>query len=494
MTRVLGIDIDRHSIKAALVQTAMRKSETLCYAEAKLSGDNPEQAMLEAVTQMQATLGHRYDAVIACLGGQDVSFRVLQLPRAASRHLHQIIPNELESLLPFDMADVLFDHQPISQTPQTVRLLTAATPRQSVVAELQRLKNLNMQAQELAVGAAAFDGLGGSVAELREAGPLMLISLDLDSTDICVLRQGTCELARTLSIGVSKLPGQADALGREITQTLAGYRGSGGELPTAVYLVGEGSIAPGAVRWMSELLHVDVDVLELPNAPGVEPAQRPRFARALALASRTVVRRKRLNLRAGDFAPDRTLNLLREKSKLLAWCGAALFVAFVVSSYGRYQLLGKQRDALQLRLGRATQELFGEEAKTAERARALLEGKDGDEDPLPRVSAYDILEAVSRAVPDSIVHDTKELRIEIGLGGDRGRLDLEGVLSNNNQRAQVANNLRQHDCIKELKEAGTSPAGDGRLRYEIEAVLECAGQTSAKKKKSSPGKDNDGLE
>ncbi len=492
MAKILGIDISQSSVRAVLVQANLRKTEVLRCVETTLATDSPN-ALSEGIRTVQDMLGQSYDIAIAHLGGQQVSLRLLQLPRAATRHLQQIIPNELESLLPFDLDDVLFDYQIVSQNTQALRILTASAPRPLIAETLRRLSDAGIELQELAAGAAVFDALPNIIPSLKKPGPVMLINLDLESTDICILKNGTCDTVRTLSTGVAGLPDNASTLGREISQTLAAHRASGGEAPSAVFLMGDGSMSQGATSWMSNLLHLDVDVLELPELPGVLPEHASKFSRALALASRTLTRGKRLNLRSGDFAPTHTLSSLREKSKLFAWCGAAVFVAFLISTYGRYQILGKQHEALETRLAKVTQEVFGQETTDPTLARALLDGKEGEDDPMPKVSAYDILEAVSAAVPQSIVHDTRELRIEIGLGEDRGRLDLEGVLSNNSERAQVANNLRQHACIKDLKEAGTSPAGDGRLRYEIEATLECPGQSSAKKK-SRTEKDTHGVE
>ncbi|MCB9667489.1 MAG: hypothetical protein H6715_05135 [Myxococcales bacterium] len=490
MAKILGLDIDKNSVRAVLVHSAMRKNEIVRCVELSLQ-DKMEDGLGHAIGELKEELGSP-DTVITCLEGQQVSLRSLDLPRAAARHLQQIIPNELESLLPFDLGDVLFDYQPISSNAEGLRVLTASAPKSAVASHIERLESATIHAQEIAAGAAALDGLSAVVPALRASGPIMLIGLDPDATDICFLRDGACDAARTLSTGVAGLPASADVLGREIAQTLAAYRTSGAEPPSAVYLLGDGSLAEGAVRWMSDLLKLDVDVLELPDLPGALPEHKPKFARALALASRTVSRGKRINLRSGDFATTPTLGVFREKAKLFAWCGAAIFAAFLVSTVGRYQMLGKQHEALELRLARVSKEVFGKETTSAEEARGLLEGK-GQDDPIPKTSAYDILEAVSRAVPESIVHDTKELRIEIGMAEDRGRLEIEGVLSNNTERAQIATNLRAHTCIDELKEGGTSPAPDGRLRYEIEAVLACPGQ-GAPSKKSRAKKEDDGLE
>ncbi|QQR89522.1 MAG: pilus assembly protein PilM [Myxococcales bacterium] len=430
MARVIGIDIDAHSIKAVLLRSSLRSHELLAYDEIVLdkdlvSDELKRKAIYEGLRELQQRFSSETDSVVCAISGGIVSMRTLNFPKVALRHLDGLVPNELEAELPFDIEEVVFDYQSVAKGDESLQVLATAVPKSALEDTIELFSSAGLSPREIAIGAASLDGLAPLLADLRAPGPIVLVDFRNAETDVCIIQNGHCVLARTLSHGVRSSQSSPETLAMQIKQTLASYRASNGLLPVQAYIVGEGSTLPNASRWVSELLHIPTDTLLLPVASGLEAEQTTRYARAAALAARILGRGKRINLRSGEFRPERATSVLRERAGLLAACAVAIVVSFVVFAYGHLQLLENQNEALKIELSQLSKKVFDDEASDPKRARELLEGRGQGKNPLPEIRAFDIMEFVSNAVPPNIAHDTRQLRIELGIGGGRGRLELE---------------------------------------------------------------------
>src|SRR5687768_8251928 len=109
MARYLGIDITATSMRGVLVKSALRKAEVERYVEIPLTaapGDparGPELA--DAGASLLRALPASPDSIVAAVPGEITSLRPLELPNAARKRLAEIIPFELESVLPFEPSD-----------------------------------------------------------------------------------------------------------------------------------------------------------------------------------------------------------------------------------------------------------------------------------------------------------------------------------------------------------------------------------------------------
>src|SRR5262245_3735433 len=136
MARFLGIDLGNTTLRAALVRSALRRVEVERYVEIPLveapgtPGRLPELA--EAGRNLLRTLPVSPDVIAASMRGKETSLRSVELPTAARKRIAEILPFELESMLPYDPADAVIDYQPIDADAETVRVLSAAVLPQHV--------------------------------------------------------------------------------------------------------------------------------------------------------------------------------------------------------------------------------------------------------------------------------------------------------------------------------------------------------------------------
>lgn len=500
MPRVLGLDISTEAVRGVLIRTALRKSEVVQYIEASVADATSEEVGLK-VKQRYATqavlqaVGQAPDSIVIALEGREVSLRTVELPVAAAKKIAEVLPFEIEAQLPFPVEDAVLSEQLIERTADKLQLMVAAVPRERLRMLLAELKDSGVEPRHLTVAALALEGLSFSCPELAAEGPVVVVDLKEDETDLAILKKGKAQLARTLSGSASALRDKATqektagALLRDIQMSLASYRAQGGAEPSEFFVSGASFDSQALATWLSERLGKRVDVLPLPEAINGENGNRQGFTRALALAGYTASRANALDLLQGEFAPKRTIGALRQKLPLLAACGLLVGVALGFSVYARYSVLAGEREVLRSELAKMTKELLQEETSSPARAQELLARGRHIEDPLPEYDAYNVLETITSSIPTEIKHDTRRLHIELTEDGKEGRFEIQGTVQSIGQRDQIASNLEQHECIHDLvRGQTTSGTGDQAVNYKLEGAVRCPGQghDDSKKKGKKP--------
>lgn len=486
MARFLGIDITATRVCGVLVKGALRKAEVERYLEIPLTAapGDPARAIevAEAGANLLKALDVVPDVIAAAVPGEIASVRMLELPTAARKRFAEIIPFELESMLPYEPEDAVIGFQTARTTPDKLHVLTASVQRHHVVAQLAALKAAGLEPTELAVGAPALDGLARIVPALEVKGPVMLLDLEAERTDVCLLEDGRCVAARTLTVGLSSAQDTSEALGRELQRTLAGFLAGGAAQPVAAYVGGAAAHTPGLASWLTSVLGVPSDLVALPaSEAGAAPDLG--FLRATALAARSILGRQRIDLRIGDLAATHRKFRLVDHASLAITCAVVVVLSAMFSLKARQSMLTDERDALKARLGAVTEELFGEAFEDPATARDRVENP-RSKDPLPRFDAFDALAAISASIPEELKHEVRRMRIDVAQEKHEGRLELQGALESLGSRDLIVSKLQEQGCFRDIELGRTSPVpGQSLVNYQLEAVVACPGEGPLDKKK-----------
>lgn len=491
MATILGLDIDPKTVRGVIVKTAMRKSEVALYTAADIApADSPEQReehVQKAVQSILSRLTQPADKVITELSGDEVSIRKVILPAKAAKRLGELLPFELEGQIPFDPTGAILDHQPIETVDGQLHLLAAIAPKERVAAHLDRMRSLGIEPREIAVGAVALDGLIPLLPSLSGPGPYGLVDIHPEGTDVCIVKNGTCHFARTISVSTGDIDrGQQVRLERELKQTLAAWRMEGGASPSVYFACGTMAVREGTAPWLSQILGSPVTVLALPPAPGTDDAGRPAFARAAALAGRALGRGKHLDARQGEFAAAQAATALRQHLPLIAACASVVVAAFLFSSYARYSVLDARHQQLEDELAAVTTEYLGTEARTADQAVLLLARGARGTDPMPTFDAYDALAAMSESIPEEVTHDVRQIQIDLGDGEETGRFTIRGTVDSVSDTEVLVRSLTGHRvvrtegdaetrmaCFRAIELGNTTSTPDDRRAYRIEGQIQC---------------------
>ena len=503
MANILGLEIAPDAVRAALIKTALRKTQIARFVEVPVGGpgagdalgvhpdDTEEPGAYEArvvqaaVREALRQAGAAGSSIVAALPGEEASIRRVELPAVVAKKLDELLPLEMEALVPFDAEQTFLEHQPIETADGKLRVLVVAVPRDRIRGHLEHLAGLGADPQVLAVGAAALDGLPAVVPALAAEGPFLVVHLGLRRADVVVMRRGQIELARTVSAGIADIAdggfsaaagSTAERLSRDLRQTVASWRMQGGAAPLAVHVSGLGLEDPRTLGWFAEATGLPSEPVAVPDATpssGADAPTRARMAMALSLAARATGRARHIDLRRGEFAPRRTTGLVRQHAGLFAACALALVGSFLYSTYARFSVLDARRERLEVELSRVSLARLGEATRSPTRARTLLEGGGTRSDPLPRFSAYDALAAISGAIPEGISHDVQRLHIDLGDDRSGGHFELSGVVGTIEERDRIAQALGQVTCFRELDLGPLTQAPNERRSYRIEADIQC---------------------
>jgi hypothetical protein len=359
------------------------------------------------------------------------------------------------------------------------------------VSLLAGLTAAGLEPTELAAGAAALDGLAHLVPVLDTKGPILLLDIDSDRTDVCLLESGRCLAARTLTVGISHERDTSEELGRELQRTVAAFLSAGASQPLAIYVGGGAAHTDGLTTWLTTVLSVTSELVTLPMPTQGGGAPHQRFARATALAARSILSRPRIDLRIGDLAATHRRVRLADHASLAIMCAVFVVLSAMFSLKMRQSLLTEERDALRERLGTVTEELFGEAIEDPVAVRERVDNP-RNKDPLPRFDAFDALSAISAAIPEEIKHEVKRVRIDVAQEKHEGRLELQGALESLGSRDTIVGKLQAQGCFRDIELGRTSPIpGQSLINYQLEAVVQCPGEGPLDKKiKKSGGEEN----
>lgn len=490
MPRYLGIDIGHSTVRAAVIRTAYRKVALEGWGVCELADvEDVSSAIKYAVGELAA----KCDGVAVSFDGESLFVRRLELPATAQRQLAQVVPFEIEAQIPFDVDEAVFDWRPLPRSRNDDKI-----PLQVVVARLADVATrialvreaIGVEPELVVPGSFSLAALATLCPEIVQptpnGGPVALLDLGAVQTEIVLLLSGEIPFARTLSAGTRDLPASAPALARELRQSFAAWRAMGGAPVERVVVVGGGASISGSDTFLSEQLGIEVSGLPAPRMEGLpadQLGQAAKFAKAFALAMSLGQRSRVMDLRRGPLAYERGYGFLRDKVPLLAGLSAVIVVSFLFSTWAELRSLGKEHEMLETTLSAVTKDVLGEQTVDAARALELLEqGPTGsDEDPLPRVDAFDVIAQVTEALPPTLKHDIDELDVQKSGTTSPTHVSLHGVVPKVQDAEDLAQALKVYRCFQDVKVVKTSQqiGGEGQ-KYHMEWDVKCPDEKKPK--------------
>jgi general secretion pathway protein L len=112
MARILGLDLGSHSVKGLLLDTNTRGGGIKAQAEVRRGEGDRQETLRAALRELLAhpELQHA-DQVVVALPGQSLATHQLAMPFSDPKRIEATIPFEVESQLPFELSEAVFDYQ-----------------------------------------------------------------------------------------------------------------------------------------------------------------------------------------------------------------------------------------------------------------------------------------------------------------------------------------------------------------------------------------------
>jgi general secretion pathway protein L len=229
--RTLGLDVGARSVKAVVVEAAYRGYTVLATARADVEpAAGPDAPALrdrqaDALKRLLAEAHLVFDNAVVALPGAPAS-HVITLPFVDPRRIDQTVGFEVESQIPFDLTEVVWDWQPLGTRDGKTELLVSVVRKEEMASLLAALAGAGVDPRVAAPPAPSYAPLfaAGAVAAAPVRAPMegepspagdapaaeavaestgaeALLDVGAARTSLCVMAGGACEAARTLPLG-----------------------------------------------------------------------------------------------------------------------------------------------------------------------------------------------------------------------------------------------------------------------------------------------------
>jgi general secretion pathway protein L len=271
---------------------------------------------------------------------------------------------------------------------------------------------------------------------------------------------------------------------RELRQSLASFRAASKGIVDTLLITG----GTGRLRGLSEFLESELGIparfLPVRSATEMRPrGERPSedgaatetdesspYALATAIALTASRGTREIDLRRGPYVYRASFSVLRQKAVHLGLLVAGVVIALVLDVGAALTNLGSDRKDLDQQLKTATQELFGEPRADAREVTQLLrKGFKEELAPIPKATAFDLLDQISRKMPsdDDISLDVMELDIRPKKTFIKGTVDSAAAVD------EIGGKLKTIDCFDEVTKGAITEVSGGGKQFTLTIASKC---------------------
>lgn len=280
----VGLDIGQTGLKAVRFRRRLSGRETVDYFQHPLPFSRPED--LEPARRVQSLRSfiwrhglYATDRLVTAIPCQDLFVRTLSFPFKDSAKLAQVVPFEVENLVPMPLEDLAVGSlvlppeqsmEGVAREAKGSEVLVTAAPRDKVTEHLRFLAQADVEPSAINVDAMALFSVTQYLQEEGAAVPpdLAIIDVGASKTTLCLVQGGRPVVLRTIlwggnqlthalavrhacsfadaerhkrTLAVEEVHGQLEPILRELRITLQAYQGSERGRLTHCWVCGGGS-------------------------------------------------------------------------------------------------------------------------------------------------------------------------------------------------------------------------------------------------------------
>jgi len=478
MHRNVGLDQAQDALRVATLQSGFRGFAIQEVRTALLPADGTAAERLQnalIALDLHPPLGPDDSAAVA-LPGALAATHLLTLPFTDTKRIEQVLPAEVEGIIPFDLSEVVWDWTVLGQSGGKTDVLVGVVKKTALREHLDLLAAAGIDPRVVTLAPLALAALGErGVLAPEGAQPITAVLLDAgpDRADLALLDAGRPVLARALAAANAQAweAATTDAaartrllsnLARDLKISLRARKVA----PQRLLLAGKLASLPEA----AERLAAEAQV---PAEPITLPAGGPQDALALGLAFRAQFPRGRINFRKGEFAFTKDLSHVRGKLVRFGAAAAILLVLGLVLGIARLSSLRNQAAAYDDAVCTATKRILGSCVTDYRQAIAQLSGGRSRAAGIPRVSAADVLAELVSYMPEGSMPLLDDVEVTTTAVRVRGTAENFGKVD------EIVAALRKDKCFGEIKQPRTERVGgSNKVTFSFDFPYTCSGETA----------------
>jgi len=310
---ILGLDIGHNAVSAVLARNSIKGNSIEAHMHLSLSDESRTDRNIADLIEIIAQEIDLSDCIcVAAIPADLISYRNLQVPFAEHKKIRQILPFELESMLPFPVEDLIIDFHSfkIPDRDDHTEIIAASVEKNRIDSYLDILASFNIQPKLITAGCYP---LAVCMANLSDtAGNWLLIEIGGRKSTLIGVSSGQICIIRSLSAD-AVASSMVESICTDIQQTLSAFE----EIslldftPDRLFITGEGVEGSNLERDMSDIsqrLGYPVQGIDLTHNTDIIPKRdfkKPwnpgQMDNALALALIEIEGFNSLNFRKGPF-------------------------------------------------------------------------------------------------------------------------------------------------------------------------------------------------
>jgi type IV pilus assembly protein PilM len=212
MQRVIGLDIGSYSIKAVEIVNTFKSYEIANFYEnviPHVEELDPDIIIPACMEQLFHENNLKADRIITAMPGQYISSRIMTFAFSDPRKIEAAILSQLEDAVPFNMDDMIIDHQVLGTMDGQTITLAVLTRKNFLRSFLEHLQRIEIDPKLVDVDSLAFYNLA-SYMEMPPGQCVGLVDVGHEKTSVCIVQDGVLRMFRSINLG-----------GRYLTEFLA---------------------------------------------------------------------------------------------------------------------------------------------------------------------------------------------------------------------------------------------------------------------------------
>jgi type IV pilus assembly protein PilM len=392
MQKVIGLDIGSYSIKAVEIVNTFKSYEISAFYEnviPQVEELDPDVVIPACMEQLFKENSLKADRIITAMPGQYISSRVMSFPFSDPRKVETAVMAEIEDVVPFDLDEMIVDHQILGTQAGKTAALVVMTRKNFLRSFLEHLQRINIDPKLVDVDSLAFYNLS-SYIDSDPSKSFGLVDIGHEKTSVCIVQGGLLRMFRSINLGgrylseflardievefteaqrikhrVSRVICDSDqgddltpddkliaermtlasnAIVKELGRTLYAFKTWEKTPVSQIYLSGGTSRIKNLDRYLQDQLEVPIALNRIDQTSlKINPALAPHMAvlpQSVAIGMRAVSSIKRhsqINLRRGEFAYvqnyEALLKIAGQAFRVVAAALVALTVLYGIQSW-----------------------------------------------------------------------------------------------------------------------------------------------------------------
>ncbi len=220
MQKVIGLDIGSFSIKAVEIVNSFKSYQIQNFYELEMDyreNLGKDVVLAECLEKLFKDNNLQADRILTAMPGQHISSRILQTSFTDHRKIGMAVLAEIEDAVPFNLDDMIVDHQILGPgLDGRLNVMVAMTRKSYLKNFLEHLGQVNIDPKVVDIDSLSFYNLAPYL-RCDPAECVAMVDIGHEKTSVCIVQDSQLKMFRSINIGGAYL---SEFLSRDLESTL----------------------------------------------------------------------------------------------------------------------------------------------------------------------------------------------------------------------------------------------------------------------------------